>query len=68
MRNKEIEAILVSIEGNQLNFLYEKESLINLIPACIYIDGTTYYNYNRLWDSRWKLPQIYAKQLAWKNL
>ncbi|CAK90710.1 unnamed protein product (macronuclear) [Paramecium tetraurelia] len=54
-RNKSLDAILVSFEGNILNFLYNKETLISLIPSAIYIDEFAIQDsgYSKIMQKEW---------------
>ncbi|CAD8043660.1 unnamed protein product [Paramecium primaurelia] len=54
-RNKTIDAILVSSEGNILNFLYNKDTIISLIPNAIFIDefAIQEQGYSKLLQKEW---------------
>ncbi|CAD8048589.1 unnamed protein product [Paramecium sonneborni] len=54
-RNKTLDAILVSFEGNILNFFYNKNTLISLIPSAIYIDEFTIQDqgYAKIMQKEW---------------
>ncbi|CAD8049867.1 unnamed protein product [Paramecium primaurelia] len=54
-RNKSLNAILVSFEENILNFLYNKDTLISLIPSAIYIDEFAIQDqgYSKLMQKEW---------------
>ncbi|CAD8148701.1 unnamed protein product [Paramecium pentaurelia] len=54
-RNKSLNAILVSFEENILNFLYNNDTLISLIPSAIYIDEFAIQDqgYSKLMQKEW---------------
>ncbi|CAD8051082.1 unnamed protein product [Paramecium sonneborni] len=55
MRNKTINAILVSFECNSLNFLFKNDTIISLVPNAIVIDdfGIKDQEYAKLMQMEW---------------
>ncbi|CAD8134460.1 unnamed protein product [Paramecium pentaurelia] len=55
MRNKTIKAIMVSFESNSLNFLYQNNTIISLVPNAIVIDDFAIKDqeYTKLMQTEW---------------